>query len=295
MLIYWKGGIVPEAEATVPANDHGFLYGVGLFETFRTYGGRPFLLEEHMSRLKAGCRLLRILPGEDHLAGAEPPFSALRETVQRLLSANDLTDAIFRYTLSAGEAAGGLPREAYTRPGEMIHVRPLHPPLPQIGHRIHILHTHRTEPEAWPRPKSLHYANSLAGHWELLDRAHLPGDEGLMLTADRRLAEGVVSNIFLVTEGSLRTPALSAGILGGVTRRAVLDLAPAAGLKAREEDLRLPDLTGSDAIFTTNSTRGISPVHEVLDERGGTLWQKRSHQHEAVLRLDGAYRRLWSE
>lgn len=292
MKIYLAGNIVPQEKAAISASDHGFLFGVAVFETFRTYGGSPFLLGQHLERMRAGCRALHIDFSRSPLLAEETPSRRLREVVRELLSVNGLEDAAFRFTMSAGEAEGVLPAEPYANPVEVIHIRPLHPSLPPQGQRLHILNTERTDPEVRPRPKSVHYINSLSGHWELRQRQLLPGDEGLMRTRDGRLAEGVVSNLFVVSGDGLKTPSLAAGILGGITRQAVLGLAKESGLAFAETDLGLSDLTSAEAIFTTNSTRGLVPVYDVRDQAGHSVWNKNSSTHPVVTKLARAYERL---
>lgn len=294
MKIFLAGEIIPEERAMISARDHGFLFGIGLFETFRTFQGKPLLLPEHMERMRSGCQAFRIDSSATRFLAEGATYPLLRETLTSLLQVNDLRDAVFRYTVSAGEAPPGLPASPYSSPVELVLVRPLHPPLPSRGQRLHILNTKRSEPEAWPRPKSSHYANSLAAHWELRDRQVPAGDEGLMRTRDGRLAEGVVSNIFLIAEGKLATPSLDAGILGGVTRAAVLQLAQAAHIEAVEKDLALADLRKASAILTTNSTRGVLPVYEVIDADGSSFWSGDSAGNAVVRKLLASYAELVS-
>lgn len=288
MKIYCQGQILPERDARVSAGDHGFLFGASLFETFRTYAGQPFLLTEHLARLAAGCRAYGLETRS--LLLANPP--ALQDLLRELLAVNDLTDAVFRYTVSAGSSPGGLPTGFYQNPTEFIFVRRLPATSPDEGIRIHILNTNRTEPEVFPRPKSGHYINNLIAHRELRQRTSEPTDEGVLFTADGRLSEGVVSNVFLVSNETLLTPDPSSHILEGITRGAVLDIARDAGIDAREKDLHLGDLTSAAAIFTTNSVRGITPVFQVLDRDGKIVWEGNSASDRLVAQLRSAYARL---
>lgn len=292
MKIYCRGKILPESEAVISANDAGFLYGASLFETFRTYRGDPLLLEEHMARLAAGCRAFGIEPGKGLLISRPPAFEALRKTIRALLSENRLQDAVFRYTLSAGESSPGLPACDYRYPAETLHVRPL--PTPRKTIRLHLLTTRRSEPEVFPRPKSAQYMNSLLAHRELKALGARAGDEGLMLTPDGRLSEGVVSNVFLVNGDAIATPSPAARILTGITRNKVTELAGPLGVETAEKDLRVDELLQAEAVFTTNSARGITPVREVLDSHGKTIWQNDSAAHPAVKKLLVAYAGLRS-
>jgi 4-amino-4-deoxychorismate lyase len=289
MRIYCHGRILPQEEARISANDHGLFYGLALFETFRTFGGQPFLLQEHLERMRRGCEGFQIRPAPGNLLSEKAPSPALRRVLQLLLEENDLDDAVFRYMITAGQAPPGLPASPYSEPVEMIHLRPLPPPLPPEGQRLHLLDTPRDEPVHWPRPKSVNYSNSLTGHWELRERQTKPGDEGLMMTRTGQLAEGVVSNIFLLDPSGLATPSLASGILAGITRKTILHVARSVGLAAREVELGVDDLTKADAIFMTNSTRGIIPVHDVLDREGRSIWRRNSAAHPALRALCDAY------
>jgi len=119
MKIAVNGCIIDEREAVVSVYDHGFLYGMGLFETFRTYGGRPFLLKEHLARLAAGLDEIGIR--------AVPDADGIRELVGKLLAANGLTDAYIRLSVSAGAEALGLPSGDYRSPNTIVYIKPLPP------------------------------------------------------------------------------------------------------------------------------------------------------------------------
>jgi 4-amino-4-deoxychorismate lyase len=183
--------------------------------------------------------------------------------------------------------AVGLPADLYTEPTEILFVRPLRQGAGPL--RLHVLTTRRSEPETFPRPKSAQYMNSLIAYRELRALGATAEEEGLMLTADERLAEGVTSNLFLVGREGVETPSPAAHILAGITRNKVLELA--AGLKtgAAERDLDLDRLRAAEAIFVTNSVRGIGPVREVVDGTGQTLWTGESDRHPIVRRLQAAY------
>src|SRR5690606_29013511 len=120
-----NGQVINSHEAVISVFDHGFLYGMGVFETFRTYGGgRPWLLERHAARLAAGCRAL----GIDYV----PDAAKVREGVAALLAANGLTDGYIRWSVTAGDAgtAVGLPQAAYAAPREIVYAKALAPDEP---------------------------------------------------------------------------------------------------------------------------------------------------------------------
>lgn len=251
------GRVMDTAEAVVSVMDHGLLYGMGLFETFRTYGGIPFLLERHLERLKESCRLLGIR--------YQPDPSYIEDWISRILSANGLEEAYIRFTVTAGEEALGLPAGDYMAPRELVYVKPL-PHLPDSlytkGKALQLLATPRNTPETPWRLKSLHFMNNIMAKRELQsypDAVKLQA-EGLMLTGTGELAEGIVSNVFFVKNDILFTPDIGTGILPGVTRSVVFDLADELGLAAREGRYFWDDLVHADEVFTTGSVQELVPV-----------------------------------
>lgn len=290
LKMYCQGAIVSPHEARVSAHDHGFLYGATLFETFRTYQGEPFLLSEHIERLRQGCRSYGIEPPADLLLTQPPTYPNLRRILRQLLDHNGLDDAVFRYTLSAGEDPAGLPATAFRKPTEIVFVRPVPPPdKGRTTSRLHLLETTRAEPEVLPRPKSGHYMNSLVGLRELGQRNTEPGDEGLFLTNGGLLSEGITSNLFLISGQTLQTPSPRAHPLAGITRDYLLAQAPRMDLVAREEDLTLDDLRRAEAICMTNSVRGIIPIGQVFDSGAKVVWQNNSAAHPTLQALLAHY------
>ncbi|MFM9281736.1 aminotransferase class IV [Paenibacillus jiagnxiensis] len=260
-----NGVLTDAAAAVVHVSDHGFLYGMGLFETFRTYNRQPFLLDRHLRRMSEGCRMLDI-PFEVDEKG-------LAELISRLMEANGLEDAYIRYTVSAGEEAFGLPAGSYSRPNHILFVRalPLLSPDPaKRSKALYLLHTRRNTPESGVRLKSLHYMNNIMAKRELAGyegASPLPA-EGLMLTADGFLCEGIVSNLFFVKDGVLHTPELSTGALGGITREFVLELSRSCGKHALEGLYTWNDLIEADEVFLTGSVQEITPVIRLVEPHG---------------------------
>lgn len=265
MIISMNGRYVEEREAMVSVYDHGFLYGIGLFETFRTYEGHPYLLEHHLRRLEQGCAQLSI----HYRRAAEE----VRQTVEELLRRNGLRDGYFRYTVTAGQDLLGLPSGRYEQPSLIMYVKAL-PPLPPSlydqGKTLQLLRLPRNTPEGNVRLKSLHYMNNILGKRELQQYpwAVDSGAEGLFLDQRGFVAEGIVSNVFWVAGRELRTSSLETGILPGVTRHAVMALAGQAGLVIREGLYDWEDLKRADEVFLTNSIQEIVPVRSVYDPAG---------------------------
>jgi 4-amino-4-deoxychorismate lyase len=260
--IGFNNGVIDAQQAVVSALDHGFLYGIGLFETFRTYGGEPFLLERHLKRMAEGCKELGI-PFEQNI-------EHLQEWIQRVMDKNELKEAYIRYTVTAGEDILGLPADDYREPNHLLYIKAL-PKVPDKlyseGKDLQLLSLRRNTPEGAVRFKSLHYMNNILAKRELRGYPSAAnGAEGLMLTAQEIIAEGIVSNIFFINNNVLHTPDVSTGILPGITREMVMELARSAGIRVEEGTYHWEQLKVADEVFLTNSVQEIVPVT--------ALWQQ---------------------
>jgi 4-amino-4-deoxychorismate lyase len=289
MKIGYNGSVTDADKAVISVYDHGFLYGMGLFETFRTYGGKPYLLERHLVRLTESCRALGIQ--------YEPSGDDCRKLLAELMETNGLTDAYVRLTVSAGEGELGLPSGAYERPNVLMMVKP----LPQMNERLYtegrelrLLRTRRNSPEGEIRLKSLHYMNNIIAKQELNGSGAALGAEGLMLTREGWLAEGIVSNLFFIPSsesGKICTPGLDTGILPGITRGRVLELAAETGFGAEEGHYLWDDLLDAREIWVTNSIQELVPVTRLSDEHGQVFTVGNGRAGEAVSGLLAAYRK----
>ncbi|MEK3885251.1 aminotransferase class IV [Paenibacillus sp. PL2-23] len=258
----WNGKLLEAQEAVISVYDHGFLYGLGLFETFRTYGGKPYLLERHMQRLMGGCAELGIR--------FDMSAELVAEWTRELQKANGLHDGYVRLTVSAGEGALGLPTGDYVRPNALLLVKELPPANDEAllrGRELRLLRTRRNTPEGTVRFKSLHYMNSILAKRELTPPPS-PGAEGLQLTQEGWLAEGIVSNLFMVKEGVICTPSIDTGILPGVTRERVLELAAGAGYQVQEGFYRWEELLQAEEVWMTNSIQELVPITTLSDSSG---------------------------
>lgn len=253
MYVYCNGSIYPAHEAVVSVLDHGFLYGIGLFETMRVYNRRLFLWEDHYARLASGLAALRM----------QAPWrqGELADAVLQTVEANGLTDAYVRLSITAGSEGVGLVADGYERPSLFVFAKPVaplaDPPQPK---RLQTLALARQTPEGDRRFKSHNYLNNALARQELGAQADL---EGLFLTHDGYVAEGIVSNLFWIAGGKLYTPSVDTGILDGVTRKHVLDLAQRLSLPAEEGWYRLEALMKADEVFVTNSVQEIVPIREI--------------------------------
>lgn len=265
MIIYLNGQMINAEQAVVSVYDHGFLYGLGFFETFRTYNGKAFLIERHVERLHAACQYVGI---KQCLTVEE-----LNTIVANLLQHNHLDDAYVRVTISAGIGELGLPTDNYNEPTILILVKP----LPQAekaalmnGKALQLLSTHRNTPEGPLRFKSLHYMNNIIAKRELqaMGDSTVAGAEGLMLTNEGKLAEGIVSNLFFAHGSQLYTPHINTGILPGITRQYVIELANQHGYHVEEGFYEWEMLWDCSEIWMTNSVQELVPITSLLGLHG---------------------------
>lgn len=205
MFIYLNGDLVRKEDAVISPFDHGFLYGMGLFETIRVYNGHPFLLDDHLQRLNNSLEVLNIKTRYTR--------DEILEILHPLLKINELTDAYVRLNVSAGIGEIGLQTEPYVHPNLIIFAKPLPPAKGLQEKKSVILQLKRNTPEGFERLKSHHYLNNILAKREIGDH---PECEGIFLTEDGYLAEGIVSNLFWIKDQKLYTPALETGILDGI-------------------------------------------------------------------------------
>lgn len=251
--VYLDGEFLPAAEAWVPAADAGHLYGRGLFETFRVRRGAVYLLDRHMDRLRAGARVLGIAPPE--------ALSNLPGIVRELTERCALDDARVRLTLTAGPEGG--------RPVLLLQARAAtdYPErLYETGMSAIVAAVRRNETSPLARVKSLNYIDNLLAREQA---RHDGADEALFLNTHGFLAEGAGTNLFLMKDGHVLTPPVGDGVLPGVTRGAVLELARTDGLASREISLALDELHHADEAFLTNAVVGVMPLISVDGEKVG--------------------------
>ena len=265
--VYLNGRVQPLAEATIPAGDAGMLLGAGLFETLRAYDRFVFRLGDHLDRLLASAEVLDI-PVEESRA-------EMAAALERVIQENALRDARCRITVTRGP----LPSEHVPGParptclivaGEMT---PYADELYQRGMTVTISEVRVNEKD----PTATHKTTSYLTNMLILRDAHAKGaQEALRFNGPGRLAEGCISNVFVVTDGRLVTPPVSEGCLPGIARKVVLELARAEGLDVAEEPVAAEDILKVDELFLTNSIMEVMPVcrierHALADERPGPV------------------------
>lgn len=280
-LKYWiDGTLYPKEEAKISVLDHGFLYGDGVFEGVRAYGGRVFRLDQHLDRLWAGARTLML----------EIPLSReeLKRAVLATLRANGLRDAYIRLVVSRGVGDLGLDPRKCPRPSVIIitDTISLYPEeLYERGMEVVTVSTRKNLHQALsPNIKSLNYLNQILGRLEV-NRMGAP--EGIMLTHDGYVAEATADNVFIVVKGTLLTPPAIAGILVGITRNAVLELAVREEIPAEERLFTLHTLYNADECFLTGTGAEVVPVVRVDGRAIGS-----GAPGQVTLRLIKAFREL---
>lgn len=253
LKIHLGGKLVDEADAKISVFDHGLLYGDGIFEGIRVYGGKVFLHQQHIDRLYESAKAIRLvipLKPADMIAAVE-------ETVK----ANNISDGYIRLVVTRGAGSLGLDIRKTSNPQVIIiaDTITLYPPETYTkGMNLITASTIRNHPGALsPRIKSLNYLNNILARIEGTDAGMV---EALMLNHKGEVAECTGDNIFIVKQGIVRTPSADSGILEGITRNAVLDLAREAGYRVEECVLTRHDLYVADEMFLTGTAAEVVAV-----------------------------------
>ncbi len=275
-IVDLNGELVNADAAEVAVSDLGVLYGIGLFETMRSYAGHVFRFSQHLDRLLASAEKLK-LPFRREMLPDE-------ERILALLEANELPDARLRLTVSGGAPIeDGLkhlvlttavpiepaPAECYTH-GVTVHVtsQVQHSADPLIGHKTSCF---------WPRLHALH------------DAQQRGCAEALWFTETRQLAEGSISNVFVIKGGTAKTPSLDTPVLPGVTRAAVIELCEREKIPCLQSPLTIDDLLDADEAFLCNCIMEIVPVRRVEqspigDEKVGPITTKLAEAYRALVK-----------
>ena len=251
-ILYLNGRLVPADRAYVPALDHGLLFGHGLFETMRAYQGKVFRLDDHLARLLHAAEELGIsLSGE---------WDTLERAIHATLEANHLRDARVRLTVTAGPGPGTPIFPNTGQPTILISVTPLSQEIAArtaLGYTAVIAPRLRSSQAALVHLKSTSYLENLLARAEAVRSG---ADEALLLNDHRCIAEGAMSNVFFVIAGKLRTPSPDCGLLRGITRQVVMDLAQALSIDVEAGCLVLEDTMQASEAFLTSSVLEVMPL-----------------------------------
>jgi branched-chain amino acid aminotransferase len=263
MWIFLNDRFVPREEARVSVFDHGFLYGDGIYETLRAYGGRIFMLQQHLTRLQRSAKLIGL---EIPIAEKDWP-NLLSDAIAR----NGLRDAYLRITVSRGTGEIGLDPGLCPKPTVVIIAKPFQAyPAHLFARGVSLVTTsvHRNLATALsPQIKSLNFLNNILAKQEATKAGAF---DGVMLNAEGHLTECTTSNIFFVQHGRLCTPSVACGILDGITREVVLTLAKERGMPTEESAYMPEALRQAEECFLTNTTMELMPVRDVDQHLVGT-------------------------
>lgn len=256
LQIYINGKLYEKEHAKISVYDHGLLYGDGVFEGLRSYSGKVFRLEQHLDRLWASAKAI--------LLAIPMTKEALAKAVNDTLATNNIKDGYIRLVVTRGAGTLGLDPNRCSDPQVIIitdHIALYPKELYENGLEIITASTIRNHPQALSaRIKSLNYLNNILAKIEGLQAGC---QEALMLNHLGHIAECTADNIFLVRGGQVYTPPIDAGILEGITRDAVMEIARDAELVMREETLTRHDAYTADEVFLTGSGAEIIPVIKI--------------------------------
>ena len=247
------GVLYTQDTAKISVFDRGLLYGDSAFEVMRTYRGRPFGERAHLERLARSCQLLQI--------SGHPPLQTLQLRIARAIAQSGLPECYVRVVVTRGVGTLGLELGGGYVPSAIVYALALHTPAEAVyeqGIALGLVHTQRTvDGTVAAGAKSSNYLASMLA----LDAVKQRGaQEALIIGARGEIVEGATSNLFVVHGTRVSTPPASAGILEGITRRTVLDLAGGLGIAADERELLADELYSADEAFITSSIREIVPV-----------------------------------
>ncbi|HUG55361.1 MAG TPA: aminotransferase class IV [Vicinamibacteria bacterium] len=251
-----NGEIAPAAQARVSVLDNGLLFGDAVYETLRTYGGRPLHLDLHLARLRqsAGRLAIALPPGDD----------ALARDLDLLLGEAGNPESYIRIVVSRGVGDVSYRFERVKGPTIVMLVKPYEPFPARCyteGVAVVLSSVRRNHPLALdPAIKSCNLINNILAVQEAQARGAL---EPILLNDMGEVAEGASANVFMVKDGEVLTPPLESGILAGVTRQVVLELCPGLSLSAREEPIAVKDLLAADEAFITSTLKEVMPVATV--------------------------------
>ncbi|MCZ2344070.1 MAG: branched-chain-amino-acid transaminase [Bacteroidales bacterium] len=260
--VYLNGTLVDKTDAKISVYDHGLLYGDGVFEGLRVYSGKVFRLKEHIDRLYDSAQAIAL----------KIPLTreAMTQAVLDTVTANQKVDGYIRLVVTRGAGTLGLdPRKCEPVVIIIVDDISLYPKeLYEDGLKIITASTIRNHPNAVnPRIKSLNYLNNILAKMEAIRAGCL---EAIMLNHKGEVAECTGDNIFVIKNGTLKTPPTDAGILEGITRNFVMELARAQGIPVVECNLTRHDIYTADELFLTGTAAEVIAVTEVDSRTIGT-------------------------
>ncbi|MGJ0429052.1 branched-chain-amino-acid transaminase [Methylobacter sp.] len=255
-LCWLNGQLLPLADASVPVNDHGLLYGDGVFEGIRIYHKRAFRLQQHLERLALSARAIAL----------DMPYSLaeLTAAVQEIVEVFSGESGYIRLMVTRGPGPLGLNPVGCHRPNVILiadQISLVHSQSREQGARLIIAAMRRLPFDGLdPRVKSLNYLNHILAK---IEANHAGVDEAVLLNGQGRVTEGTADNIFIVKNETLVTPPCTEGALEGITRELILELAAEAGIPVRIAPLAPYDLYTADECFLTGTGAEMIPVRDI--------------------------------
>jgi len=261
MVVYLNGRFIEDKDAKVSIMDRGFLYGDGVFETLRAYKGFIFKLESHIERLFKGIIYLDIKK-------IEITYDTLKKILYKLLVINNLnfSDAYIRITITRGIGEGRILSKGYFKPTILIVTTPYKKPPEKFyknGVKLTIAKRCNWRLSEDADIKYISFLNNILAKMEAEDDSY----ECIMLNKEGFLTEGTVSNLFFVKNGVIYTPSRDTGILDGITRQTIIDIAKREGIKVLEGYFRIEELIKAEEVFITNTLIEVMPVSRI-----GEIW-----------------------
>lgn len=279
-VVYIDGHSVSETDAKVSVFDRGLLYGDSVFETIATHGGRPFMLEEHIRRLRRSAELVHI-----DLEIHDPQLCC--EVMRAVVQAGN-AESYVRLTLTRGAGELGLDPSLSQRPCRIVIVTALHRP-PQHAYQEGVRAiTYKTQRTAEATEASgAKVGNYLVAVLALRQAKFANANEALIINGEGRVVEGATSNLFFRIRDELVTPPVSAGILPGITRELVIELSSQLSLPLKYYCPTTAELVDADEVFITSSVREMLAIvsidkHRIGDGRPGSLYRRLLHEYRAL-------------
>lgn len=283
--VWINGELVDKDKATVSVYDHGLLYGDGVFEGIRLYHGKVFKHREHIDRLYESARVLLL----------EMPMAKedLMKSVEETCKANGLTNGYIRLVVTRGPGGLGIDPKKCSKVNVIIIAATiqLYPEeLYQTGINVVSAATPRNASEALnPRVKSLNYLNNIMAKIEA-NNAGVP--EVIMMNSYGRVCEGSADNLFIIKNGVIKTPDVTEGILEGITRNAIIDIAREAKFEVQECQLQRYDCYAADEFFLTGTGAELIPVVKydgrvIGDGKPGPIFKMLRERFQALTKTGG--------
>jgi len=278
--VYINGKFFPQSRARIGINEGGFLFGNGVFETMRTYSGSIFKLSQHIRRLLDSCKFLGI------------PFEETEEElegkIKRSLKINQISPAYVKVVVSSGEHGNSL-TSVGSHPNLIIIVRKFNPysrALYRKGFKGIVVSLRRDAFSPLLLHKSLNFLQNLLAKREAEDKG---GEEAIFINNQGYLAEGAISNIFLLRDEKVITPSLDSGILPGITRETVLEICATLRISLEQRKVELEELLRANEAFFTNSLMEIMPLtrvnsHHIGEARPGRVTEKIGQEYKKQTR-----------